>query len=95
MPLKVKIQQELADGFFKAVGKISYTKPTGETVEGPAEVLVRKVTETEYLFDPTASVFQSKIDGREVEDIYHCKPTCPDKRGNLNFSKFHIKFKSL
>jgi hypothetical protein len=94
MPLRVKITRELNDGYATASGTISYTTPAGKEVKGPAEIVVKKVTDSEYLFIASNASLFSVLDGKPVEDIYHCMPAKPDPKGLLTFSKFHIKFKT-
>lgn len=92
MPLKVKIQRELTGGYYVATGTVTYTGADQVQKEGPAEVLLKKVTDTEYVFEPNPTVFKSNLNGRVPVEVFHCAPAKPDKRHFITFSKFHIKF---
>lgn len=94
MPLSVKIQRELTGGYFVATGKITYTGADNVTQEGPAEVLIKKVTDTEYVFEPNHALFKSNLNGKVPLEVFHCMPAAPNKKGVITFSKFHIKFQS-
>ena len=92
MPLNVKIAEKVADGLYRAIGKLS----VNDEVTGEAEVLLKETGPNKLKLTLDSSKVVSKIAGREVL-LYTNVPEVEVKKiapgTELSISKFWFNLK--